>query len=178
MKANLGVRAADNQARGPIHKPDSPGVAARARACHITQLKCAFRRGRVSPDDAVMAARQVLTWEKAAGIQRLVSKGCRLSFLKHPKNHVRNHLECSVTERTFVHGLKARAVLRFHFLNLCSPSSHFVLPGSGGGRLFSLVALTGNARDQGHDQRSQDSERTTKFHGTSPPSRAIQSSLL
>src|SRR6266571_6241701 len=139
MKVNLGVRAAENQAHGPIVKPHAPGMATRACARHITQLKCALRLRRIGPDDSVMAARHVPAWEKAAGIQRVVAKRCWLSFLKHPKHYVRNHFKCGVTERTGVHGLKARAVLRFHFLNLCSPSSHFFLPGLGGGRLFSFL---------------------------------------
>src|SRR5215472_516176 len=114
MKGNLSVRASDNQSHGPIAKPHSPDVAARACTRHITQLKCAVRLGGSSPDDAVMAARHVLAREKAAGIQCVIAKGCRFSFLKHPKNYIRDHLQCRVTEGTGVHRHKTRAIVRLH----------------------------------------------------------------
>src|SRR5207249_1388891 len=155
MKIDLGVGAAEHQAHAPIVKPHAARVAARASARHITQLKRTIGLRWTGPDDAIMAAGQVLAREKAAGIQRIVAKRRRLDFLKLSKYHVRNHFERSVAERACVQSRKACAVLRFHLLDLRPPRLYFVRPGLGGG-WCSFIVFTGNAADQSRSQRSQD----------------------
>src|ERR1700726_3099655 len=85
-------------------------VATRAGARHITQLKWAICLRRIDPDDAVMAARQVLAREKAAGIQCVIAECRWLSFLKHPKHYVRNHFKCGALFSSFPLSIRARRV--------------------------------------------------------------------
>src|SRR5271165_1916911 len=165
MQVDLGVRAAKDQAHGPIAKPHAPGMTTRASAGHVAQLKCAIGRGRFGPDNTVMPARQVFAWEETAGIQRVVTKRCWLEFLQFTKDHVGNHLERGVAKRARVERFKARTVLRFDLLDLCPPRSCFVLPGlKRGGGGFSLWAPAGNGGGKGRCQRCQGYESTTESH--------------